>query len=229
MSPTQEVQAEPGAELRGPWRYGELTRDAVVDAGLRLTRRSGFANMSMRKLAAELGSPSMNVYYYVKDKRQLLDLVGDAVLGEVSLPPPDLPWERRLTLLFEGGRDVLLRYPGVAQHLLRRTAGLPNETRLYTTISEILAVAGFDRVVSDRAQRLMAYLLFGAVTSELATAEAADDPTTMRFADDREVFRFGLELLVEGLRQHRDGDAPAREPAESSGAVRTRGSKSTDG
>ena len=189
--------------------YGALTRQDIVDAGLRLTRRSGFDQLSMRKLAAELGSPSMNAYYYVRDKRHLLDLVGDAVLGEVLLPPPDLPWDRRITLLFDGGREVLLRYPGVAQHLLRRTAGLPSETRLYEAMTEILTDAGFDRVVGDRAQRLLAYLLFGAVTSELATAAAADDPTTLTFADDGEVFHFGLELLIEGLRQHRARPVPA--------------------
>ena len=41
----------------------------------------------------------------------------------------------------------------------------------------------------------MAYLLFGAVTSEPPTAEAADDPGTIAFVGDQEVFRFGLELL----------------------------------
>jgi TetR/AcrR family transcriptional regulator, tetracycline repressor protein len=172
----------------------------VVAAGLRLTRRSGFAKLSMRNLAAELGSPSMNAYYYISDKQHLLDLVGDAVLGEVVFPPADLPWERRLTLLFESGRDVLLRYPGVAQHLLRRVEGLPNETRLYRGITEILGTAGFDRGVSDRTQRVFAYLLFGAVTSELATVAAARERDAMSFSDDEEVFRFGLGLLVDGLR-----------------------------
>jgi TetR/AcrR family transcriptional regulator, tetracycline repressor protein len=181
------------------WRYGELTRADVVEAGLRITRNGGFANLSMRKLAAELGSPSMNVYYYVRDKRHLLNLVGDAVLGEVVLPPADLPWDQQITLLFERGREVLLRYPGVAQHLLHRTEGLPNETRLYQSVSDILYAAGFERTISDQAQRLLAYLLFGAVTSELATADAAADPGTMTFADDQEVFRFGLELLLDGL------------------------------
>jgi AcrR family transcriptional regulator len=205
MSGRAGTGVAPGPVGPRPWRYGELTRDDVVEAGLRLTRRSGFANLSMRKLAAELGSPSMNAYYYVRDKSHLLDLVGDAVLGEVHLPPAHLPWERRLTLLFERGREVLLSYPGVAQHLLRRTEGLPNETRLYQAVSEILGTAGFDRTVSDRAQRLLAYLLFGAVTSELATAEAADDPGTIHFLDDQEVFRFGLELLLDGLRHRRRG------------------------
>jgi TetR/AcrR family tetracycline transcriptional repressor len=178
-----------GARTRS-WRYGELTRDDVVAAGLRLTRRSGFAKLSMRNLAAELGSPSMNAYYYISDKQQLLDLVGDAVLGEVAFPPAGLPWERRLTLLFEGGREVLLRYPGVAQHLLRRMEGLPNETRLYRAITEILGAAGF------------------AVTSELATIAAAGQPDAMTFSDDEEVFRFGLGLLVDGLRPLRSSNPP---------------------
>ncbi len=190
----------PGSEEPRPWCYGELTRGDVVEAGLRLTRRRGFSDLSMRKLAAELGSPSMNLYYYVRDKDHLLDLVGDAVLGEVELPSTELPWERRLALLFEQGREVLLRYPGVAQHLLRRVEGLPNEIRLYGALDEILVTGGFDGAVRNRVQRLLAYLLFGAVTSELATAEAAGDPGTLAFADDEEVFRFGLELLLDGLR-----------------------------
>lgn len=185
------------------WKYGELTQQDVVDAGLRLTRRSGFADLSMRKLASELGSPSMNIYYYVRDKRHVLDLVGDAVLGEIELPPEHLSWDRRLVMLFEQGREVLLRYPGVAQHLLRRTIGLPNETKLYEVVSDILTSAGFERPMSDRVPRIMTYLLFGAVTSELATSEAMDEPDTMRFSDDREVFKFGLELIIEGMKSPR--------------------------
>lgn len=207
-----------GAETAGPWSYGELTRDDIVAAGLRLTRRRGFADLSMRKLAGELGSPSMNAYYYIKDKQHLLDLVADSVLGEVEPPPTDLSWELQLSILFEQGRVVLLRYPGVAQHLLRRMVGLPNEVRLYRAITEILLTAGFDRSTSDRAQRVFAYLLFGAVTSELATSAAAGQHSAMTFSDDKEVFGFGLDLLIEGMRplrsevsairpSHRDVDA----------------------
>src|SRR5450755_1182296 len=120
--PKPALDAATDASSGGPrsWRYGELTRDDVVEAGLRITRRQGFAHLSMRKLAAELGSPSMNTYYYVRNKGQLLDLVGDAVLGEIVLPSDDMSRDRRLTQVFTDGRAVLLRYPGVAQHLLRR-------------------------------------------------------------------------------------------------------------
>ncbi len=200
---TDEVTNGPRA-----WRYGQLTRDDVVEAGLRITRRQGFAHLSMRKLAAELGSPSMNAYYYVRNKGQLLDLVGDAVLGEIVLPPADVPWDEWLTRVFADGRAVLLRYPGVAQHLLRRTADLPNETRLHRGLTKTLRRAGFGKATSDRAQRILAYLLFGAVTSELATAEVADDPDTMSFDDDAEVFGFGLDLILAGLRHVQQPPGP---------------------
>jgi len=184
------------------WKYGELTQKDIVEAGLRLTRRSGFANLSMRKLAVELSLSSMNIYYYVKDKHHVLDLIGDAVLGEVTIPPEDLSWDHRLAALFEDGREVLLRYPGVAQHLLRRrTLGLPNETRLYEVSTEILTTAGFSQTMTDQIPRIFTYLLFGAVTSELATIEAMDDPATRRFSDDREVFSVGLRLIIKGMQQ----------------------------
>lgn len=186
--------------LRRSWRYGELTRDHVVQAALEIVLRDGLASMSMRKLAEELGISTMNAYYYVPNKRALLDLVGDAVIGQVPDPPDGLAWDHQVRAFFEEGRRVLLRYSGVANHLLVLGAGHPNQARLYRVLTGLLTEAGFNREASDRAQRVMAYLLFGAVTSERATAEAADDAATLSFADDDEVFRFGLDLMIEGLR-----------------------------
>lgn len=183
-----------------PWRYGELTRDDVVDAALQITQRDGLAALSMRKLAVELGISSMNAYYHVPSKKALLDLVGDAVLGQIPDPVDDLPWDGQLTSLFETGRQVLLRYPGVADHLLVRSEGHANEARLYRIIAGILRSAGFSKEVSDSTQRVMAYLLFGAVTSEIATAAADNDDATLTFTDDERVFRFGLDLMLDGLR-----------------------------
>ncbi len=187
-------------DVRRSWRYGELTRDHVVQAALDLVLRDGLVGLSMRRLADELGISSMNAYYHVRSKKALLDLVGDAVIGQVPDPPSGLAWDEQVRAFFEEGRQVLLRYPGVANHLLVLDAGHPNQVRLYRLLTGLLTEAGFSREASDQAQRVMAYLLFGAVTSELATAEAGRDEATLSFADDDEVFRFGLDLMIEGLR-----------------------------
>lgn len=199
MSREPDTEPAPGRASQ-TWRYGELTRDDVVDAALRITLSDGLSSLSMRRLAAELGISSMNAYYHVPNKKALLDLVGDAVLGEIPEPDPELPWDQQLASLFETGRAVLLRYRGVADHLLVRSEGHANEARLYRIITGILRDAGFDREVRDRTQRVMAYLLFGAVTSEIATAAADQDASTLSFSDDEPVFRFGLDLMLDGLR-----------------------------
>lgn len=196
-APDSEAASGPGE--RRSWRYGELTQEHLVAAALTLVGRRGMAGLSMRRLADELGISSMNAYYYVPSKKALLDLVGDAVLGLVPNPPADHAWDEQLRAFFEAGRQVLLRYPGVAEHLLVRSEGHANEARLYRSITDLLTQAGFTREASDKAQRVLTYLLFGAVTSELATSDAQDEEATMTFTDDDEVFRFGLDLMIEGL------------------------------
>ena len=91
-------------------------------------------------------------------------------------------------------------YPGGADHHLGRSEGHANGARLYRIIAGILRSAGFSKEVSDSTQRVMAYLLFGAVTSEIATAAADNDDATLTFTDDERVFRFGLDLMLDGLR-----------------------------
>ena len=182
--------------------YGELSRDDVVAAALDVCRREGLGALTMRKLASELGQSSMNAYYYVASKAELLDLVADAVLGEVPEPPdPDARWDEQLTFLFREARAVLLRYPGVSDHLLVRSQGHPGQERLGRLAGSVLRGAGFGKRTTVRVQRVLTYLLLGAVSQELATAAAtaAGSKATMRFTDDAEVFDLGLALVMAGL------------------------------
>ncbi|MFT3901060.1 MAG: TetR family transcriptional regulator [Gordonia sp. (in: high G+C Gram-positive bacteria)] len=57
-----------------------LDRDAIVDAAVRIIERDGAEALSMRRLAAELGSKPMSLYHYVPNKAALMSLV----LGELA-------------------------------------------------------------------------------------------------------------------------------------------------
>jgi AcrR family transcriptional regulator len=205
MSPSKRTSTarNPSAERagHGRWRYGELSEADVVEAALRFARREGLDQLTMRKLANELGVSSTNAYYYVPSKEALFDLAADAVLGRVPDPPPELRrWDEQLRFLFESARMLLLEHPGVSDHLLVREWGPPQQRRLYHLTKQIMVDAGFDKATIFHAQRTLNYLLLGAVSQELATARNADDrPDAVRFSDDEEVFDFGLELMLEGL------------------------------
>jgi AcrR family transcriptional regulator len=102
------TRAEPGT------RKPRFSRDDIAAAAIRIADTEGLEAMSMRRIAADLGSGTMTLYHYVRTKDELLTLVSDAVMGEVALPaghvlPTD--WRQAITLVAQRSRDALLRHP----------------------------------------------------------------------------------------------------------------------
>ena len=80
--------------------HAEITGPAIRDAALRLFARSGYAAVSMREIAGEVGVRAGAIYLYTPDKQTLLfDLMDghlDALLSEWSDIRPDGAPEVRL-------------------------------------------------------------------------------------------------------------------------------------
>src|SRR5207253_1149286 len=62
-----------------------LTRERVIDAAIALAEREGLGELSMRRLAVELGSGTMSLYNHVADKDDLLDGMVEQVLAGVRV------------------------------------------------------------------------------------------------------------------------------------------------
>ena len=61
-------------------------RDSVVEAAVAIADAEGLPALSMRRLAGELGLPTMSLYRYVADKEELILLMMDRVMA--AHPPP---------------------------------------------------------------------------------------------------------------------------------------------
>ncbi len=94
MTRSPEWLAKPGLVLH---YVGEMTRtgrpsksslDEVQKAALEIVDRKGLEALSMRALAARLGTGTMTLYNYVSDRESLEILVVDAVLADIVLPSP---------------------------------------------------------------------------------------------------------------------------------------------
>src|SRR3954453_2066744 len=59
-----------------------LTRDDVVRAAVEVLDDEGLPGLTLRGVAARLGVSAPTLYWHVKDKRHLLDLVADQVMAE---------------------------------------------------------------------------------------------------------------------------------------------------
>jgi len=79
-------------------RAEALDRDRVVSTAVRLLDEVGLEGLSLRRLATELGVQAPALYWHVKNKEQLLELMVEAIVDEEPLPaiPPGQPWDTTL-------------------------------------------------------------------------------------------------------------------------------------
>lgn len=152
-----------------------LDRDQIARAALALMDQEGAA-FSMRKLAVALGVQSPSLYWHVRSKDELFDLVVDVVLGECPLPDDPQPWHARLHTLGLDLRRVLLDHPAAVQLLPGRIPFGPNGLRLGNHIIGILHDAGFDNRLASYGYLLLMTYVFGFTGQEVAFGKGPDNP-----------------------------------------------------
>ena len=75
---------EPGA------RNARFSREKIAAAALEIGRKEGMQAVSMRRVAAELGAGTMTLYHYVANKRELFELMHDAMMAQLIVPEEEL-------------------------------------------------------------------------------------------------------------------------------------------
>jgi AcrR family transcriptional regulator len=116
-----------------PWRSAPrsagrtpLTREAIVDAALRVIDADGMDGLSMRRVGEELGTGAASLYWHVRNKDQLLQLIFERVVEEVQLPEPDpARWREQLSDLADQMRAILTSHRDVARLSLGRIPSGP--------------------------------------------------------------------------------------------------------
>ncbi|MEU3475550.1 TetR family transcriptional regulator [Rhodococcus sp. NPDC006774] len=84
-----------------------VDRAAIVSAARRMLERDGVAGLSMRRLAVELGSKPMTLYYHVANKSELLSLVLTDIATEIEWArPTGSPRERMVDIVMDMYRQL---------------------------------------------------------------------------------------------------------------------------
>jgi len=189
----------------------------------------GIDELTMRRLAGRLGVKAASLYRHVKDKNELLVLLGDEISGEIPLVTPAGTWRDQLTEIAWNVRRGLGAHRDAARLLAITPPFGPRRLRHIEMVLRILRSAG----MSGRDAARAAYHCNNFVT-EFAADEARfaafasgpragrrkvfedarklfkrlprdEYPTLVELADDLSeddpdgLFRFGIEMLLDGL------------------------------
>jgi AcrR family transcriptional regulator len=152
----------------------------------------------MKRIAAELGAATMTLYYYVRNKSDIVALMQDAILADVLVPDECLrgTWREAITAITRRTRDVLMAHPWSLTSLNDAQFG-PNGMRHFE--QSLAAVAGTGLGVPSRFELIAAiddYVSGNALhaVESLTRARAADaDPAMVAAA-----VAFGVAQLQTG-------------------------------
>ncbi|MFI0480421.1 TetR/AcrR family transcriptional regulator [Actinomadura sp. 9N215] len=192
-----------------------LSRDQIVDAALELLDAEGLAGLSMRRLGTRLNSGATSVYWHVANKDELLELVLDRVMAEVTVPPPDGEggWRASATAYARGFRAMIHRHPWTVTLFGSRPMIGPNATRVLDEALVAFGAAGFTGFDLEYAWSLVVDYVIGAAGSEASwqrnqSGVTATDwieilgPYLARIGDDRPT----LAAHIRGVWTNETGD-----------------------
>jgi AcrR family transcriptional regulator len=123
-----------------------LSRPAILSAALAIADAEGAGALTMRRVAADLGSSTpMSLYRYVGSKDGLVDLMLDAVYGEVSLPDqPSGDWRADLEPLASRTWAVIQRHLWFGELVHTRPLFGPSALRYFDFRFAALESQGLD-------------------------------------------------------------------------------------
>jgi AcrR family transcriptional regulator len=158
------------AQTRAPRRERDITRERVVRAAIAIADTHGMAEVSMRRVAAELGVSTMALYRHVPGKTELVQLMIDATIGEQPMPARRPPgWRAQLEVCLRMEWQLFRRHPWLAPSMsLARPDMSPNGARITEWILAALAGSG----LSSADKMYANILLFSFVRSVAGALES---------------------------------------------------------
>jgi AcrR family transcriptional regulator len=153
-----------------------LNRERVLRAAIALADERGAEELTMRKLAKELGVEAMSLYNHVANKTDLLDGMVDVVFSEIDAPAAGGDWKAELRKRAISTRDALNRHRWAIGEMEGRTTHGPNNLRLHDSVLGCLRGAGFSIELTVHAMSVQDAYIYGfALQQTDMSSETAED------------------------------------------------------
>ena len=198
-----------------------LTREAVVEAGARVLERSGYAGLTMRAIADELGVQAPALYWYVGGKDELEALLYDHLMAGFFVTLAGDDWRENLRQAAQQLRRHLRSKRDISRIIPQQLSLGPNSSAQLDGALAILRGAGLSPPDAAYAFNMLFGYVVDWAAGEAAWAERlahapettspgpAPDPSRYPFLAEANAylvrddidgrFEFGLECMIGGL------------------------------
>jgi AcrR family transcriptional regulator len=144
-----------------------LARHQIVEAAITIADREGLDALTMRRVAQQLGAGTMSLYWHVRNKDELIELMRDQVTGEHTLQPSG-DWRADLTRFAHDTRAMFRRHPWLASVAFGTPPLGPNALRQDELTMATMSNLGVDLPTQGAIGAVVYFFVVGFVLRELA-------------------------------------------------------------
>lgn len=188
-------------------------RADVVGRAIDVLDAYGLADLSMRRLGAELGVQPSALYHHFANKQLLLAAVADEVLARGARSPVDGPWDEQVIAVCGTLRDAVLAYRDGAELVATVHAFGLGARAPYDALVAALAAGDLPDDLPDDlvpvAARTLLHFVLGHVSDEQTHLQAGSAGAIADAPRESSDFALGLAIIVDGIRVRVSGAAPA--------------------
>ncbi|GKU24402.1 TetR family transcriptional regulator [Clostridium folliculivorans] len=186
-----------------------ISKESIINASLNILNRDGISNLTMRTLAKELNIKAASLYWHIKDKQALYDLLSEHINQEIVLPEGlKDPKETLINLSLEI-RRVLLKTRDAVDVLSQSFPSTPSRIQSIKFILQTLSEYGVSNKNCLTAANLLNNYILSFVADEIRGMNFSPEEAILFgtfFGDQyefnldfRQQFLYGLEVILAGL------------------------------
>lgn len=206
-------------------RKAPLTVDRITDAALEVVATEGYDALTMRRVAAVLGTGPASLYVHVVNKADIDELIIGRICSALDLPAPDpANWRDQILDVCAQARDQFLKYPGVSRAALAMVSTNLDVLRINEGLFGLLLAGGIEpQKAAWGIDAMWLYVCAYALETSLVVQRAEEAlsredivdrfralpaeqfPQTRRYATEltsgtgHERFDFALRLMIDNL------------------------------
>jgi TetR/AcrR family tetracycline transcriptional repressor len=166
LSPAEETQSG-------------LTRERLVAAALALINEEGLEGLSMRALAERLDVKAASLYWHVRDRQELFELLAEEIFETIPRSRRGGDWRRGVLASGEALRRRVAAQKDADRILLEVPAAF-ERSHTFADIKAQLQGAGLQaKEAGDVALMAMTYVIAGRTTAEVPVVEAGGEPALL--------------------------------------------------
>lgn len=186
-----------------------ITKEAIIKASLNILNRDGIGNLSMRTLAKELDIKAASLYWHIKNKQDLYDLIAEHINQEISLPETIDDAKEALTALALEFRRVLLKTRDAVEIFAQSIPSTPSRIKAIKFVLAALTKDGVSDKNCITAANLVNNYILSFVADEIRAKHISPEESKqfgLFFGEQYEMsldfeqqFLYGLRVLFAGL------------------------------